>query len=311
MSDSEDHSTKHIIQSLLVNVTIAAIKAVAAVLTKSGSMLAEAIHSSADCGNQVLLLIGVRSAKRKPDASHPLGYGRDVYFWSFIVALLLFTGGGVFSVYEGIHKILAPEPVERVGLGAAILGVSLLLEGYATLSNIKEMNQRRKERGFFQYLRETKDSDLVVIFGENAAAVLGLFFALAALLLAGKTKDGRWDGAGSLLIGLVLCAVAVFLGREIKSLLLGESADPEIEAAVRATADDHADIDRVLHVVTVQQGPGEVMVAVKVSFKEKLPVDDVCRSINDFEAKLRKVRPEIRWLFVEPDIDQLRPVPPP
>ena len=311
MADTEDHSTKHIIQSLLVNVTIAAIKAVAAVLTKSGSMLAEAIHSSADCGNQVLLLIGVKSARRKPDASHPLGYGRDVYFWSFIVALLLFTGGGVFSVYEGIHKILAPEPVERVGLGAAILGISLLLEGYATLSNIKEMNQRRKERGFFQYLRETKDSDLVVIFGENAAAVLGLAVALAALLLAGKTKDGRWDGGGSLVIGLVLCAVAVFLGREIKSLLLGESADPEIEAAVRATADDHGDIDRVLHVVTVQQGPGEVMVAVKVSFKEKLPVDDVCRSINDFEAKLRKVRPEIRWLFVEPDIDQLRLVPRP
>ncbi|MBK7394972.1 MAG: cation diffusion facilitator family transporter [Myxococcales bacterium] len=311
MADTEDHSTKHIIQSLLVNVTIAAIKAVAAVLTKSGSMLAEAIHSSADCGNQVLLLIGVKSARRKPDATHPLGYGRDVYFWSFIVALLLFTGGGVFSVYEGIHKILAPEPVERVGLGATILGISLVLEGYATLSNVKEMNQRRKERGFFQYLRETKDSDLVVIFGENAAAVLGLAVALAALLLAGKTKDGRWDGGGSLVIGIVLCAVAVFLGREIKSLLLGESADPEIEAAVRAIGDDHADIDRVLHVVTVQQGPGEVMVAVKVSFKEKLPVDDVCRSINDFEAKLRKARPEIRWLFVEPDIDQLRPVPPP
>ncbi|MBL8718758.1 MAG: cation diffusion facilitator family transporter [Myxococcales bacterium] len=311
MADTEDHSTKHIIQSLLVNVTIAAIKAVAAVLTKSGSMLAEAIHSSADCGNQVLLLIGVKSARRKPDASHPLGYGRDVYFWSFIVALLLFTGGGVFSIYEGIHKILAPEPVERVGLGAAILGISLVLEGYATLSNVKEMNQRRKERGFFQYLRETKDSDLVVIFGENAAAVLGLAVALAALLLAGKTKDGRWDGGGSLVIGIVLCAVAVFLGREIKSLLLGESADPEIEAAVRAIGDDHADIDRVLHVVTVQQGPGEVMVAVKVSFKERLPVDDVCRSINDFEAKLRKARPEIRWLFVEPDIDQLRPVLPP
>lgn len=304
---AEEHSTKHIIQSLLVNVTIAAIKAVAAVLTKSGSMLAEAIHSTADCGNQILLLVGVKSARRKPDAAHPLGYGRDVYFWSFIVALLLFTGGGVFSIYEGIHKILAPEPVEKVGLGAAILGVSLVLEGGATLSNVREMNQRRGSKGFFAYLRDTKDSDLVVVFGENAAAVLGLFFALGALLLAGKTHDGRWDGAGSLLIGLVLCGVAVFLGREIKSLLLGESADPEIEAAVRATADDHGDFDRVLHVVTVQQGPGEVMVAVKIAFKDRLPIDDVCRSINEFEAKLRAARPEIRWLFVEPDIDRMRP----
>ena len=307
MSDhGEDHSTKHIIQSLLVNVVIAIIKAFAAVLTKSGSMLAEAIHSSADCGNQLLLLLGVRSARRKPDASHPLGYGRDVYFWSFIVALLLFSGGGVFSIYEGIHKILHPEPVEHVWVGAGILAVSLFLEGGATLSNIKEMNKRKGERGFFQYLGETKDSDLVVIFGENAAAVLGLGFALIALVLADRTKDGRWDGGGSLVIGLVLCCVAIFLGREIKSLLLGESADPEIEAAVRAVADDHADLDRVLHVVTVQQGPGEVMVAVKVSFKEKLAVDDVCRSINDFEAKLRARRPEIRWLFVEPDIDKLR-----
>ncbi len=144
MADTEDHSTKHIIQSLLVNVTIAAIKAVAAVLTKSGSMLAEAIHSSADCGNQVLLLIGVKSARRKPDATHPLGYGRDVYFWSFIVALLLFTGGGVFSVYEGIHKILAPR-ARRAGVGSARRSWASrsCSEGDATLSNIREMNQRR------------------------------------------------------------------------------------------------------------------------------------------------------------------------
>lgn len=295
-------STKHIVQSLLVNVAIAVIKAIAAVLTKSGAMLAEALHSGADCGNQILLLIGVRGAKRAPTPSHPLGYGRDVYFWSFMVALLLFTGGGAFSIYEGIHKILEPEKVEKVWLGLLILGISIVLEGAATISNIKELNRRRGDKPFMQYLRDTKDSDLVVVFGENSAAVLGLALAMISLLIADATKDGRWDGVGSLAIGIVLVGVAVFLAIEVKSLLLGESADPEIESAVHKLAGDHQDINRVLHLVTIQQGPGEVMVMMKLAFQSPMQIDQVCNSINDFESKLRAARPEVRWCFIEPDI---------
>ena len=301
MSD-EEHGTGHIIQSLLVNVAIAVVKTIAALLTKSGSMLAEALHSFSDCGNQILLLVGVRQARKPPDASHPLGYGRAVYFWSFMVALMLFLGGGVFSIYEGIHKIREPEPVERVWVGVAILAVSLVLEGGATLSNIKELNKRRGPKPFVKYLRDTTDSDLVVVFAENSAAVLGLAFAIAALGLAATTGDGRWDGIGSAMIGLVLVGVAVFLAVEVSSLLLGEAAAPEVDAALRGIVGELPEVERVLNVLAMQQGPGEVLVHVKLAFRPDLTIADACRVINEFEARLRAARPEIRWVFVEPDV---------
>jgi cation diffusion facilitator family transporter len=302
MSADKEHSTGHIVQSLLVNVAIAVVKAVAAFFTGSGAMLAEALHSFSDCGNQVLLLIGVRQARRPPDRRHPFGYGRAVYFWSFMVALMLFLGGGVFSIYEGIHKLHHPEAVERVWLGVLILAVSLVLEGASTLSNIRELNRRRGPKGFMRYLRETTDSDLVVIFGENSAAVVGLVLALGALLAAALTHDGRWDAAGSIGIGLVLVAVAVFLAVEISSLLLGEAAAPEIAEAAHATARELPALQQILNVMTMQQGPGEVLVHVKVAFDPSLNIEEACHLINDFEARLRRARPEIRWVFVEPDI---------
>jgi cation diffusion facilitator family transporter len=285
----------------VVNVAIAAIKAVAAVLTKSGSMLAEAIHSSADCGNQILLLIGVRAARKPADPSHPLGYGRSLYFWSFVVALMIFAGGGVFSVYEGVHKIRHPEPVEQVWLGLGILAVSFLLEGSATLSNVRDLKKKSPGVPFFRVLRETKDSDLVVVFGENAAAVLGLFFAMVALLLAWKTGDGRWDGIGSVLIGFVLIGVAAFLAIEVVSLLVGESADPDIAKDAREIALAQSKVERVLDLITVQQGPGEVLVAIKLSFARDLDVNGLCDAINAYEACLRAKHPDVVWLFVEPD----------
>ncbi|MBK9262859.1 MAG: cation diffusion facilitator family transporter [Polyangiaceae bacterium] len=299
---SEDHSTSHIVQSLAANLAIAVGKGVVAFITGSGALLAETLHSAADCGNQLLLLLGVNRARKPPDPSHPLGYGRALYFWSFLVALLLFTGGGVFSIYEGIHKLGHPEPVEKVHLGLGILGFSLLIEGGATISNIREMNRRRGSKPFFQYLRDTKDSDLIVVFGENAAATLGLVLASAALTAAYFTHDPKWDAIGSIAIGVVLVAVAVFLATEVKSLLLGEAADPEVDKAVRDTASAHPKIERVLHVITMQQGPGEVLVAVKVSFSTQTTFEEVCVAINEFETNLRKLRPDVRWCFVEPDI---------
>lgn len=302
MSKDDDHSTSHIVQSLGVNLIITAVKGVAAFFTGSGAMLAETIHTFADCGNQLLLLLGVSRAKKAPDASHPLGYGRSLYFWSFMVALLLFTGGGVFSIYEGIHKMLEPEPVERVPLGLAILGVSLALEGGSTISNVREINKRRGKIPFFRYLRETKDSDLIVVFGENSAASVGLVFAMIALIASAVTKNPRWDAAGSLAIGLVLIGVAIFLATEVMSLLIGERADPTLDAAVHEAIKEAEGFVELLNLITVQQGPGEVLVAMKVKLVSNLSTDEVCETINAFEAKLRERRPDIRWLFVEPDL---------
>lgn len=302
-----DHSTSHIVQSLVANALIAGFKGLAALLTGSGALLAETLHSAADCGNQILLLFGVKSARKVPDPTHPLGYGRSLYFWSFLVALLLFSGGGVFSIYEGIHKMGEPEPIDKPWIGFLILGISLLIEGAATGSNIRELNKRRGAKPFFQYLKDTKDSDLVVIFGENAAATVGLALAMIALGLAVTTGDSRWDGAGSLAIGLVLVGVAVFLAVEVKSLLVGESADPEIELAVNEILRDHPKLESLLQIITVQQGPGEVLVALKIRFLSSLTSDEICAAINGFERSLRARRSEVKWCFIEPDLPSEAP----
>jgi len=293
-------STAHIVQSLIVNAVIAASKGVAAVITGSGAMLAETIHSAADCGNQLLLLFGVKQARKPPSAKHPLGHGRAVYFWSFMVAMLLFTGGGMFSIYEGVHKIRHPEAVGDILSGVIVLGVALALEGWATIGNVKELNQRRGETPFFRFLSDTKDSDLVVVFGENAAAVLGLVLALVAIILAKVTNDGAWDGIGSLAVGVVLVAVAVFLAVEIKSLLLGERADPAMEQAVRAMVLADPDIEQLIELVTIQQGPGEVIVAMKLRFRAGLATGgELCRVINSFEKRPRGAPPGAKWCFVD------------
>jgi len=298
-----DERIKHIIQSLLVNVAIALAKGLAAALTGSGALLAESIHSTADCSNQILLLIGVRQGRKPPSKEYPLGHGREAYFWSFMVALLLFSRGGMFSNYEGIHKFLEPESIERFPLGLGILAFSIFLEGGATLSNIREVNRRRGARPFFRYLKATKDSDLIVLLGENSAAVLGLSFAIVALVAARVTGDSRWDASGSVAIGVVLVVVAVFLAVEVKSLLLGERADEEIENAVRSLVNVDGPIVEILSLITLQQGPGEVMLAMKVRIGKLLQGDEVAHAINAFERAVRARCPEVRWLFVEPDIE--------
>lgn len=296
-------STSHILQSLAANAVIAAAKFGAAFFTGSGAMLAEAIHSGADCGNQILLLIGVKESRRPPDARHPLGYGRTVYFWSFMVALLLFSGGGVFSIYEGIHKLSEePTPLDHAGWAIGILAFSLALESWATWGNVKELNKRRGTTPFVRFLADTKDSDLVVVFGENAAAVLGLVIALGAILYTMLTGDPRADAIGSLLIGIVLVGVAVFLAREVKSLLVGESADGVITEAAQKLASANPRITEILQCITMQQGPGEVLVALKVRCEANLTAQELSRAINDFEIALRKERPEAKFIFVEPDL---------
>jgi cation diffusion facilitator family transporter len=298
---SGQDSTRHIIQSLVVNLVIAAAKFGAALFTGSGAMLAEAIHSFADCGNQMLLLRGVNESRRPPDPSHPLGYGRTLYFWSFMVALLLFSGGGVFSIYEGVHHWQHPQKVENLTLAVGILGFSLLLEGWATWGNVKELNARRGSTPFVRYLQDTKDSDLVVVFGENSAAVLGLGLALLAIVLTQVTGDPRFDAAGTALVGVVLVGVAIFLAVEVKSLLVGEAADPTISGAASELAVAHPKIERMLACITVQQGPGEVFVAIKVRIERGLTGEQLVGVINEYEDQLRERCPEVQWCFVEPD----------
>jgi len=294
-------STREILKSLAVNVVIAASKGVAAAITGSGAMLAETLHSFADCGNQLLLLKGVKATRRPADRQHPFGYGRAMYFYSFIVALLLFFGGGVFSIYEGVHKIENPEPVGDIAVALIILVISLGLEGWSTLGNIKTMAKRRGTTGFFRYLRETKDSDLIVVFGENSAAVLGLVFALAAVGISKLTGDGRWDAVGSLAIGLVLVGVATFLAREVKSLLVGEAADEALVKSFEELAELDPNVERVLNVLTLQQGPGEIVVAAKLKFRSDMDADTLVEAINAFERALKARVPEVRWSFIEPD----------
>lgn len=301
---SSDHGTGHIIQSLIVNVLIASSKGFAAFMTGSGSMLAETIHSFADCANQGLLLMGVKQAQRPADQKHPLGYGRSVYFWSFMVAMLLFSIGGMFSIYEGVHKFNNPEPVENIAWGVGILLFSLALEGYATYSNVVELNQRRGTTGFVKYIRSTKDSDLIVIFGENSAAVFGLMLAIAALLTSYYTGDGRYDALGSLAIGFVLIAVAIFLSVEVKSLLIGESADDEINNLVENETQQSPEILELINCITIQQGPGEVLMCIKIKCKPDLSALQISKMINKLESNIRSKAPEVKWIYIEPDLQE-------
>jgi len=291
----------YIFRALAANFMIAVAKGVGAVITGSGAMLAETLHSLSDCVNQVLLLVGLKQAARPPTEKYPLGQGRNLYFWSFMVAMLLFLGGGAYSIYEGIHKLQHPEPLSTPLVAIAILGFSLATEGWAMTGALKAVKERRGGRPLIQYLRETKDSDLVVIFGEDSAAVLGLALALIAVVVAMVTGNPMFDAIGTLCIGGVLIGVAVFLAVEVKSLLLGEAADPALLGVIEKCAAEDPRIVKVLRTLTVQQGPGEIVVALKLKFRPDLTTATLVESINKFEARLQERAPEVRWSFVEPD----------
>lgn len=300
--DMAGQGTAHITRALMANGAIAVAKGGAAWATGSGAMFAEAIHSAADCGNQALLMLGLGQARRAPTEKHPLGYGRALYFWSFIVALFLFSAGGVFSLYEGLHKLRHPEPINKVWLAILILAFSLVVEGWALAQAVSELHKRRGDCPFWKFLGESKDSDLIVVFGEDVAACLGLAGALAALVLAWATGNPMWDALGTMLVGGVLVVVAAFLAVEVKSLMLGESADPAILAAVRAAVAADPRLGTAHEIVTLQQGPGEVLVALKVACSPNVSAGDLSDAINAFEKRLRAARPEAKWVFVEPDL---------
>jgi cation diffusion facilitator family transporter len=298
---TEANSLTSIFFALGANAAIACAKLFAALYTGSGAMLAEAIHSAADCGNQGLLLLGVQHSKKPPTVEYPLGFGKAIYFWSFIVALLLFSVGGLFSIYEGLHKLESHDGLRGPWLAVGILVFSVVMEGVSLGACLREVNKDRGGRGFWRWFRETRQSALLVVLGEDIAALAGLVLALIALLLAIVTGDPVYDAAGSIAIGLLLVLVAVAMGLQIKKLLIGQSVEPRLRAAISDCLQHCEEVDGILNLITLQLGD-DVMVAVKARMRTAASAVDMVKDINLCEAELKARFPAIRWIFFEPDI---------
>lgn len=298
----QDASVKSIIFALSANLGIAVTKTVAAVLTGSGAMLAESIHSFADCGNQGLLFLGLKTSKRKADSEHPLGYGKEIYFWSFIVALMLFSMGGLFSIYEGIHKLHTNEEVSNPYIAIAVLAVSMVLEGASLMGCVREVNKIRGTQNFLSWMKHTRQSELVVVLGEDIAALLGLAFALIAVVLAMVTGNPLWDSVGSIGIGVLLVLVSLFVATRVKGLLIGQSADEKVRAEILHFLEARPEIDGVFNIITLQLG-AQIMVAAKARMAASDTVEQMVKNINLCEKELKKAFPAVKWVFFEPDIE--------
>ncbi|HEY8012147.1 MAG TPA: cation diffusion facilitator family transporter [Rudaea sp.] len=300
MSGKAD-SLKTIFLALGANFAIFVSKAVAAFLTGSGAMTAEAVHSLADCGNQLLLLFGMRGARAPATDEHPLGRGKEIYFWSFLVALLLFSVGGAFSLYEGLHKLGAPEPLRWPWVAIGVLAFGIVAESFSMWGCLTEVNKARGNLSLWRWFHQSRQSELIVIFGEDLAALLGLTFALAAVLATYATGDPIYDAIGTLAIGALLVVVAVFVAIEVKALLIGQSADPATRVAILDFLNGRAEVEHVFKVITLQLG-NEVMVAIKAEMAGDPSTINVVDSINAVEAAMKAQFPEIRWSFFEPDV---------
>lgn len=294
-------SIKAIIYALAANLGIALAKSFAAWYTRSGAMLAEAIHSFADCANQLLLLVGLRRSRRPCTEDHPLGYGKAIYFWSFIVALMLFSMGGIFSIYEGVHKLMHPEMPRSPWIAVGVLLVSILLETGSLKGALSEVRKVQGKRSLLKWFRASRQSELIVVVGEDIAALLGLSLALAAILATIITGNPVFDSLGTIAIGIVLILVAIAVGIEVKSLLIGESADPETVSALKDFLSDRTEIAEVYSLITLQLGL-ELMVAAKVRMQETTDVARMIGDINNVEASLKEKFPQVRWVFFEPDV---------
>ena len=296
-------STRAILFALGANFAIAVAKGVAAFVTGSSAMLAETVHSLADCGNQGLLLLGMRQAKRASSPEYPLGHGKAIYFWSFLVAVMLFTVGGMFSLYEGIHKLQHPEPLKQWYWAAGVLVFGIVAEGISMRACLQEVNKSRGDRGLWQWFRESRQSELVVIFGEDLAALLGLFFALVAVLLAVATGNPVWDAVGTIVIGVLLIVIAVLVAVEVKAMLIGQSIDPLREGEIREFIQSRPEVTRVISLISLQLG-NEAMVAVQAQMRESHDAPTLAAQIDAVERAMKARFPEVRWSFFEPDLSR-------
>ena len=300
---SAEGSTKAVITALGANLGIAVTKFVAFALTGSSSMLAEAIHSVADSSNQVLLLIGGKRAQRRATEEHPFGYGRERYIYAFLVAIVLFSLGGLFALYEAWHKISDPHPIDEwQWVPIVVLLVAMVLEGTALRTAVKESNRSRDGAGWMQFVRRSKSPELPVILLEDTGALTGLVFALAGVGLTLITGNGVWDGIGTAAIGVLLAAIAIMLATEVKSLLIGESAAPGQVRAIRAAIVAGDDVPSVIHMRTMHLGPEELLVAAKIAIDLSDDAREVADAINDAEARIRAAVPIARLIYLEPDV---------
>jgi cation diffusion facilitator family transporter len=288
--------------ALAANLGIALAKFIAFLLTGSASMLAEAVHSVADTGNEVLLLVGRGRADRPPSDEHPFGFGRERYFYGFVVSVMLFTVGAAFSVYDGIHKILNPEKIDSPLVAFIVLAASAVLEALSLRTGIHEANQVRGDRSWGTFIRRTKAPELPVVLLEDTAALIGLAFAFAGVGLSVLTGDGRWDGAGSLAIGALLAMAAAILAVEMKSLLIGESASPGVQRKIVEALEDGPELVRVIHMRTVHMSPDSVLVAAKVAVHEADTAARITAGIDAAERRVRAAVPIARTIYLEPDI---------
>lgn len=292
-----------VVAALLANAGIAIAKFIGWGITGSSAMLAEAVHSVADTSNQALLLLGTRTARRRPTEEHPFGYGRDRYFYSFVVSLLLFSLGAVFALYEGIDKLRHPHPLTSPFVAVVILVVAIVLETFSFRTAIQESNKLRGGASWWEFVRQAKTPELPVVLLEDAGALLGLMFALLGVSLSAATDDPTWDALGTICIGVLLGVIAVVLITETKSLLIGEGATP---AVLKAIVDELecGKVERVIHIRTQYLGPDEMLVAAKIALGSHLTTMQVAQAIDDAELRVRNRVPEARLIYLEPDLDR-------
>lgn len=299
---STSGGNKAIIAALLANLGIALTKFVAFLVSGSSSMLAESVHSLADTGNQGLLLLGGRKSRKQADTEHPFGYGRERYVYAFVVSIILFSVGGVFSIYEGINKLQEPHELEVPWLPMVVLAVAIVLESFSLRTAIRESNHTRGKQSWVSFVRHAKAPELPVVLLEDCAALLGLAFAFVGVGLTILTGNARWDAIGTLAIGVLLIVVAIILGIETKSLLVGEGANAEDAVKIRDAINGNRDVEALIHIKTLYLGPDELLVAAKVAFASKAKLVDVARSIDAVEAAIRAAVPIARVIYIEPDV---------
>jgi cation diffusion facilitator family transporter len=299
---SASGGTRAIVAALAANLAIAAAKFTAAGFSGSSSMLAEGVHSVADSGNQALLLLGGKKAKREASEEHPFGYGRERYVYAFLVSVVLFSVGGVFALYEGYEKIRHPHEIEAWYWPVGVLVFAIIAETFSFRTAIKESNEVRGGQSWVRFIRTAKAPELPVVLLEDLGALIGLFLALGGVLMALATGDGVWDGIGTLCIGVLLVIIAVVLAAETKSLLLGEAASAESVAAIREAMVDGETVTGVIHMRTLHLGPDEVLVAAKIAVRHEERAEEVARAIDAAETRIREAVPLARVIYLEPDI---------
>ena len=296
------HGSKAIIAAFLANLGIAIAKFAGFLITRSSSMLAESIHSVADTANQGLLWMGGVRSRREADEMFQFGYGRERYFWSFIVSLVLFTLGAVFATYEGINKLLHPHEIESAWVAIGILLLGIVLEGWSFRTAVEESKPLKGDRSWWQFVRTSRVPELPVVLMEDLGALTGLVLALGAITLSVTTGNPRWDGVGTVLIGALLAVIAVILAIEMKGLLIGEGAGPEEFAKIRSAIDETPHVDHVIHLRTQYLGPDALLVAAKLAFDQSLDVAGLADVVDDVERRIREKVPHASPIYVEPDL---------